>query len=152
MAELDKAKKFTDKDWDLDEGLLEVLDAINANPNLQTILSKRSENLLRDNVSYLHFTYTKESFKAIMETLGEIIDVLKENYISGNLEYLTASQYKRKTPNELRNKYRLDVISNLEKYTNINCFIIEIFSFNAKDHELFWNLLKNKLKDLEIRK
>jgi hypothetical protein len=45
INELNKAKTINDSNWDVDNGLIDVLDCINENPNIQTLLSKKSEDL-----------------------------------------------------------------------------------------------------------
>lgn len=146
LAELNKAKQIKDKDWDIDKGLIHILDEINLNPNIQTILSKRSENLNRDNVSYLHLAHTKESYHNLNNALENVKSIMmNQGTCGGDLFYLASNNYKAKTT--YKGKHTLDVLSNTERYTNINCFIIEMYSFEPKDHNLFWDELLNELKN-----
>ena len=73
MAEFKKAIECTDKDWDLDKGLKEILIAINKNPNVQTILSKRSEDLERDNSSFIEFVFTR-SIEPKLQSIFELFE------------------------------------------------------------------------------
>lgn len=145
MAELNKAKQIKDKDWDIDEGLIPILDEINLNPNIQTILSKRSENLNRDNVSYLHITHTKDTYNKVFNALQSVSKTMMcQGSCGGDFVYLNSNNYKAKKT--FKGKHILDAIGNPKKYTNINCFIIEMYSFNPKDHDLFWNKILDELK------
>lgn len=151
INELNKAKTINDSDWDVDNGLIDVLDCINENPNIQTLLSKKSEDLRIDNGSYLHFTYTRN----VIHNLNVLIPLLNAELKSLNsiftIIHLKANEYKGKT-NKLNipKKFsKLDVISNVEKYTNINCFIIEINSNDKDVHNKFWDLLKKRLNFLK---
>jgi hypothetical protein len=151
INELNKAKTINDSNWDVDNGLIDVLDCINENPNIQTLLSKKSEDLRIDNNSYLHFTYSRK----VIHSLNILIPLLYAELKSLNsiftIIHRKANEYKGKTNkfNISNNISKLDAVSNVEKYTNINCFIIEITSFDNEAHNKFWELLKKRLNFLK---
>jgi hypothetical protein len=148
LNEFKKAKACTDEYWDVDNGLIDVLDSINQNSNVQTLLSKRSDDLEVDNVSYLHFTHTESVTHKILPMLKHISNELKKIKCTHSVNYYTADIYNSDIVFDT--SIKLDVVANVKKYTNINCCIIEFVSFYETDHAFFWDLLKDSLKDLVV--
>ena len=78
QTELMKAVDCTDPDWDLDEGLKDILFKINDSPNLQTILSKRANKPNHKDFnschSYLHLAVTKEAENKLIKIAGEMLN------------------------------------------------------------------------------
>jgi len=148
--EFAKVLQCKDTDWDLDKGLLSILTEINKNPNIQTILSKRSENLTKSNDSYLHFTFTKE----VEEKLKRILWRMKTTFErkgNGNglgVKYYAAEHFSDMEVDESevdQNIKNLDCVTNVKNYIDIDSLFVQLFSFNERVHESFWETLKKEL-------
>lgn len=168
LQQLDIAKNIKDGYWDLDDGLELILNKINQNSEIQTILSRNPHGSLQEGISYLHLAYSQkieeklkfcllklESF-LIRKQIGEISVGLynAHEYSSLGIKQKQVNAMLASSPlASWSSKYNevlsLDAVSNVEKYTNINCFII---MFDGKDdernHQIFWRKLCNILSKI----
>jgi hypothetical protein len=154
LSELDKFRNIKDVYWDFDDGVLPIVDAINSNTKIVTLLSKRPNvNLLKteeEYESYLHIAASADVVSKIDIFLADIGKLFSE--IPDEIGELCRYSISFDEPSErtwsITKKYaNLDVISKVEKYTAINRCVIGFCSYEEKYHELFWNELL-KLKDI----
>jgi hypothetical protein len=170
LQQLDIAKNIKDEVWDLDDGLELILDKINQSSEIQTILSCKPHGSLPEDLSYLHLAYSKKIEKRLRICLLKFASFLVRRQIGLlwiNLynahEYNSSAIAHRKQLDAMMMSsgwnigndatLTLDAVSNPEKYTNINCFVI---TFNGKDerdceernHQIFWRKLCNILSKI----
>ena len=168
LQQLDIAKNIKSGEWDLDDGLELILDKINQSSEIQTILSRKPHGSLQTGLSYLHLAYSKKIEKRLRICLLKFDSFLFRRQI-GNLwinlynahEYNSSAMEQKKQvdalmmgrPSRYGELSALDAVSNVEKYTNINCFVI---TFDGKDerdhdernHQIFWRKLCNILSKI----
>jgi hypothetical protein len=144
MAEFKKAIECTDEYFDLDYGLKDILIAINKNPNVQTLLSKRSEDLDFDWDSYIQFAFSS----SIEPKIPNLIKAFKKCF-GKNLKFkifTTGSINLTNDIDDLDNSIKhMDCVANINKYTNIEIVSIKFTSGVPHGHELFWDMVKEYL-------
>ena len=131
--------------WKLDEGLSDLLVSINQSQNIQTVYSKKlipKPDMfgMRRN-SYLYIAYKKDIKEKLMDTLQAIASLFKGD--------ITIEEREPKINHRVVNE-KLKGIGYFDnpKYLYIYHVKIEIESFNIKEHNRFWNELKEKLPKL----
>jgi hypothetical protein len=143
QTELLKAVNCTDPDWDLDEGLKDILFKINNNPNIQTILSKRTDKINYGNInscaSYLHVSITKE----FENKLKLIAKAFEKKFTSDYFELVvTTGPFNTKWDEKMDD---MDAVNNVPKYTDITMYMFYFTHDDLKEHNLFWDEIKSKL-------
>jgi len=137
LTELEKCKNCKHPDWDLDEGVLPILDAINANPNVQTILSKYSTTGL----SYLQLTCTANVADKFMALVNDIVEQLYQFEDTSALNVIVEPHDKPSPGGGLITNIhlkKLDVVTKVVKYTSINRIMLRFNSLVPNQHNFFW--------------
>jgi len=161
QKELQKCTECKDTTWDLDKGLLSILTNINKNPNIQTILSKKPENIILGNnysaLSYLHITFSENVKTKLIKILNKLYDKFKKEdvqlYLIEDEPFILSDETKKEQKEVLENPNlcNLEVIINAEKYyNNINQIQINLYDDSMKKHKEFWKYLEYILTKDEI--
>ena len=148
QKELQKCVVCKDEEWNLDKGLLPILTNINRNPNIQTTLSKRPENIIYGNnrsaTSELHIAF-KENMKHKLQIFKfRLVKKFKAEcvFFDGPLKMDNSEALNDK------NLCNLECITEVEKYTDITVFYIHYFAKTMKEHKDFWKFLEDNLSHI----
>ena len=157
QRELQKCIECKDPLWDLDKGLLSILTNINKNPNIQTILSKKTETIIYGNdytaLSYLDIAFTKNIEIKLPNELLNLIDKFKNEDVQLHLfdsDLVLNDEAKEEQKGAFNNPNlnNLEVIVNVEEYKDVKYFRIHLFDYSMKKHKQFWKCLEKVLVNI----
>lgn len=129
----------TDPYWKLDEGLKEILIAINKFPNIQTLYSKKCNELIGENpISYLILAvHKRQAFKLI--TVFDKIKTQETNLIITQPNNMYAPDIK-----QIPNAKHLACLADKD-FFNITQFRFDLIVPDLEEHENFWKELTKYL-------
>jgi len=132
--------------WNLDETLGKYVDAINANPRVRTMYSRRGRNLLGPGLtSYLTicFSMTVEA-KIINEIEVDLKNIFRDK---PNCTIIVHHKRPRVDVDNAEAAPYLRYIVDPE-YWNIHHITFEICGGNSVEHDLFWTMLSSRLTEV----
>ncbi len=148
MADFDYLLNSVEDDfWKIDSGLTELLVRINQNEGLQTLYSKKIQDVKTDflnPISYLRLAFVPDLEKPVQQICIELIQALDGREAQVNVspeDGLENRIYKADSPMGCKNN---------PDYFKVKHFYIELRSEQEELHHRFWQMLEEKLLALTL--
>jgi hypothetical protein len=156
MEEFQKALRCKDSYWGIDPEIREELTAINKNPNIQTLNSAFFSN---HSTSYLHYAFS-QNLEAQQETILKNFQAFQKEIqertprslkINAMMSFTPWEEYQHPNlPKDIADdeNFGLDMVENIQKYTNTDAMILLFTHPLRYMHEEFWDFITKQLSPL----